>query len=106
MQRAPDIASAAIAAVTVANQGTVWRWGWEDDRDGSDDDDSGDDDGDDDDDDDYDGECLQQLQLLIKEQRRCCALARLSKPVQQSPRGRLENLHSKVIISHLQPAVH
>ena len=50
-------------------------------------DDSGDDDGDDDDDDDYDGECLQQLQLLIKEQRRSCALARLSKPVQQSPRG-------------------
>ena len=87
MHKDPDIASAAIAAVTVANQGTVWRWWREDDRLGSDDDDSGVDDSGDDDDDDDDGECLQQLQLLIKEQRRCCALARLSKPVQQSPRG-------------------
>ena len=88
MQRAPDIASAVSAAVTVANRGTVWRRWREDDCVGSDDDDSGvDDSGDDDDDDDDDGECLQQLQLLIKEQRRCCALARLSKPVQQSPRG-------------------
>ena len=99
MQRAPDIASAARAALAVAVQGTVSRWWREDYCIGSDDDigddDSGNDDsgddvsGDDDsgDDDDDDGECLQQLQLLIKEQRRCCALARLSKPVQQSPRG-------------------
>ena len=90
MQRTPDIASAVSAAVAV--QGTVWRWWHEDDCGGRDDDESGvddDDSGDDDSgvDDDDDGECLQQLQLLIKEQRRCCALPRLSKPVQQSPRG-------------------